>query len=210
VATAERHVGSLWTTGTYREIYYTDRAITNYSDKKKTCGANFKKYECKRRDWDCNAGPNRIAEHDTRTGHYSQQLINPLIAASGNTPQCPNKNFRSKHVCFESFGISRKCRSAMDAAEFTSTIRGLDGNITRNTVFVFKDGRYPEYYFSRDRTKCYFKTSAPSFECVKRPRWYCSDAGEFHVVHRKSDGEITSPPFRPQSPVNRNRPFGLG
>jgi hypothetical protein len=35
VAATERFLTSNRATGTYREIYYTDRAITNYSDKKK-------------------------------------------------------------------------------------------------------------------------------------------------------------------------------
>jgi hypothetical protein len=94
----------------------------------------------------------------------------------------------------------------MDAAEFTSKIRGLDRTITRNTVFVYQPNQ-DSYTMSRDRTKCSFNVAAPSFECVRRPtpRWYCRDAGEFHVVHRKSDGEGLI-----ESPVNRNRFFGLG
>jgi hypothetical protein len=75
-------------------------------------------------------------------------------------------------------------------------------------VFVFKDGKRPEYYLSSDY--CVFANSAPSFECKRQ--WHCKDAGEFYVVHNKNNGEVisTNRVNRPQSPVNRNRSFGFG
>jgi hypothetical protein len=165
-----------------RELY---RTISRYTDNGQTCGAILKKYVCTRSDWYCTAGSIHQAMHDTRTGHYFPPGVRPtnFIAPPKLRSQCPHPDFVRKHVC-------QNCRSAMDAAIFTTERRGRDRDLRMNNVF-FHTVHSGGYALGADATKCVFRQQAPTYICQRRTKWYCRDAGDIHAEHQKRNGDLT-------------------